>query len=889
MNEQLLDAIAEKDLSRVEELLATGADPNTRRGDKTAYQLVPHGANEIKCALIEAGAEDPELKHALVWVIYHTERIKAVQTLIEKGADLNVSTGGGTPIQVAASRGYTAIAELLIAAGADVDSGSGISTPLLEALEHGYTDIALLLIAAGADPNLTSSYGRVQPLAMAAAQGDPVVIRALIEAGADVNGRVSHITLNRLAIRQQAASGLQTTFKAMEFLGGLMEESNDDLPALESQLAEMESAAAQQRTRQTEPENAVDTFPVIIAARCGHAEALATLLEFGADPHCKDGEYLSAYDWAQTKEYPDVLRVLRQFGVDGTLFSVDELLLLAAEKGEVEKVQDCLNQGAQINARDDRSQTRNKTPLMLAAYSGHLPVVQMLLNAGADPNITDLVNGAKTVSKSLLEHTDKETILKMGYRLGRTALMDAATVGHTDIVQSLLAAGANPNHKDILDVTTLALAIENNHLTTVIALVSAGADVNEASTYGDTPIIIACEKGNFDIGQFLIAQGADATLTNSNNETSLMKACASNSLPLVRLCIQQGVDVNILSHYLRRTALGMAAEASHYVRVDSPDRSTQSGMREYRDDGSCWEWQSYPEDRIIDIVRLLLEAGADPNIPDCQNTPLSEAARNDHLSLLQVLLSGGARLEVRTQDGDTAVSLAKLYKRQRILSFLQQYTGTDLSEFEKVENQDEEDEEDKENEEDEEFLLPQPDFTVAAQNPDYQAAVEEIASLCGSPPISYNDIPGWFSIHINSKRRRDIKTEELQKRFLERGCFVYEPHSCFGNDPERLSVAPTTDKYEVIALHQTNGCNYDISPVYVVKWLKELEQTQPFILTCIKHDTLSGRFLTPIQDPEGLAQRMYDFCPDIVDQGCGSLAELTNILRSSDDLYFWWD
>lgn len=62
MNEQLLDAIAEKDLSRVEELLAAGADPNTRRGDKTAYQLVPHSAYEIKCALIEAGAEDPELK-----------------------------------------------------------------------------------------------------------------------------------------------------------------------------------------------------------------------------------------------------------------------------------------------------------------------------------------------------------------------------------------------------------------------------------------------------------------------------------------------------------------------------------------------------------------------------------------------------------------------------------------------------------------------------------------------------------------------------------------------------------------------------------------------------------------------------------------------------------
>ena len=49
--------------------------------------------------------------------------------------------------------------------------------------------------------------------------------------------------------------------------------------------------------------------------------------------------------------------------------------------------------------------------------------------------------------------------------------------------------------------------------------------------------------------------------------------------------------------------------------------------------------------------------------------------------------------------------------------------------------------------------------------------------------------------------------------------------------------------------------------------MKQLEAEQPFVLTCIAHDTLAGRFLTPIQDPDGLAQRMYDFCSDIVDQG----------------------
>lgn len=91
----MIAAIAAKDLGRVEELLAAGANPNARKGDKTAYQLVPRGADEIKCALIEAGAEDSELRHALVWVIC-TGRIETVRVLIEKGADVNVSTYSGT-------------------------------------------------------------------------------------------------------------------------------------------------------------------------------------------------------------------------------------------------------------------------------------------------------------------------------------------------------------------------------------------------------------------------------------------------------------------------------------------------------------------------------------------------------------------------------------------------------------------------------------------------------------------------------------------------------------------------------------------------------------------------------------------------------------------------
>ena len=60
----------------------------------------------------------------------------------------------------------------------------------------------------------------------------------------------------------------------------------------------------------------------------------------------------------------------------------------------------------------------------------------------------------------------------------------------------------------------------------------------------------------------------------------------------------------------------------------------------------------------------------------------------------------------------------------------------------------------------------------------------------------------------------------------------------------KLCILPTTDKYDAIALHHTNGANYGVGTGYIIEWLKKLELKQPFILTCIAHDTLSGRFLT---------------------------------------------
>ncbi|RUT07083.1 hypothetical protein DSM106972_023440 [Dulcicalothrix desertica PCC 7102] len=843
MDEQLIAAIESGDIQRVRELLEAGANPNAKKGGNTAYQLVPHGRDDIKCTLIEAGANDASLRHSLVWAV-GTRRVETVKALIQRGANVNMaSVGLGSPLQSAAREGSLEIVDVLIAAGADVDDGNSISTPLLTAIEEGHFDIALKLINNGANPNQTATYAKVPPIGIAAVQGSPSVIRALLAAGADVNALINQITINQAKIRNSTGAALKSAFEMLETAGKAIEkldavETETSLSEVNEVVESVDIAANRAKLSSNnipQPENAVDTFPVILAARCGHAEALTVLMEAGADPYCKDGEGLSAYEWAGRNEHSRILEVLRRFGVDGTRVDKNENLILAAEQGDVATVSEWLTQGADINARDQRRKTKNSTPLMLAAACGHIEVVEALLQAGANPNLSDVGDETAKTPLTLFGQFKPETIAAIGYRLGRTPLILA--VNNLAILQRLLSGGAELNTQDALGYTALHLA---------------------------------CQDGSVEVVRELINAGADVNITNHYKETILFRPAQKCNLELIKLLIETDVDVNAVSSS-GETALALVAGATCNITA-----------------------------QVLEAVEFLIAAGADPNLPNCSMTPLAQAASQGYLSVMQRLLDAGTRIELCTNNGYTAFDMADLYGREEALEFLEQRAG-DFSwksrwNSDDSYNEDNKNDEDDENEEDDEdkgwdIELAQPDFTEAAKNPEYQKAVAELGEICGSQPVPmYDDFPGYFQVHVNTKRRRDIKTEQLQQQFLQCGCFVYEPNKYFdGEGPKKLCILPTTNKYDVIALHQTNGCNYGISPSSVVQWLRELEAEQPFILTLIAHDTLEGRFLTPIKDPEELATRMYDFCSDIVDQGCGSVENLVERLRSSDYLYFWWD
>jgi phosphoglycerol transferase MdoB-like AlkP superfamily enzyme len=94
-------------------------------------------------------------------------------------------------------------------------------------------------------------------------------------------------------------------------------------------------------------------------------------------------------------------------------------------------------------------------------------------------------------------------------RTNRTsALMQAASKGHTDTVQALIAKGADVNAKYKRDETALMWAASKGHTDTVQALIAKGADVNAKNNFGGTALTWAIKGGHADIVHLLKQAGA---------------------------------------------------------------------------------------------------------------------------------------------------------------------------------------------------------------------------------------------------------------------------------------------------------------------------------------------------------------------------------------------
>ncbi len=164
----------------------------------------------------------------------------------------------------------------------------------------------------------------------------------------------------------------------------------------------------------------------------------------------------------------------------------DEELINAAANGDIETIELCLINGANIRAEN----ARGATALHLAAMGGHTDSVKyLLLKKGIDMTAKD--EGR------------------------RTALHWAAARGHTDIVKCLLEKGADITAKDKGKMTALHVAVVGNYIDIVKCLLDKGADITAKSGFRltarsgrRTTLHLAVLGGHADIAKLLLQHNA---------------------------------------------------------------------------------------------------------------------------------------------------------------------------------------------------------------------------------------------------------------------------------------------------------------------------------------------------------------------------------------------
>ena len=158
-------------------------------------------------------------------------------------------------------------------------------------------------------------------------------------------------------------------------------------------------------------------------------------------------------------------------------------------------------------------------PLHRAAREGHTDVIRTLIAAGADPNVRNIDN----------------TI----------PLHCAAEGGHAKAVVTLLESGADPNARNSDEAAPLHYAAEGGHADVIGALIAAGADPNvTGSGFGGTPVHLAATGGHTEAVNALLEAGADPNVRDHDEDTPLHRAAWSGHAEAAIALLEAGADPN---------------------------------------------------------------------------------------------------------------------------------------------------------------------------------------------------------------------------------------------------------------------------------------------------------------------------------------------------------
>ena len=234
---------------------------------------------------------------------------------------------------------------------------------------------------------------------------------------------------------------------------------------------------------------------------------------------------------------------------------------------------------------------------------------------------------------------------------GSTPLLQAVRSGDRELVEILTKAGADTNHAGANGETSLHLAARRGVAEIAFLLVDAGGDVNRGNAQGVQPIVLALEEGHEDVARVyagtgdgplfsprelrsrdaigrtpllnaamlglhrylkrLIADGSELEARDNENCTALILAAANNQSESVQILLDAGADLEATDKE-GSTALTHAAWRGH-LKLLKMFIARGAKVDTTRGPEKLTPLMGAASTGNLEVVRALLDAGADPN------------------------------------------------------------------------------------------------------------------------------------------------------------------------------------------------------------------------------------------------------------------------------------
>lgn len=283
------------------------------------------------------------------------------------------------------------------------------------------------------------------------------------------------------------------------------------------------------------------------------------------------------------------------------------LLHLAIKSARVEEVSALTKDKAIANTKSPVG----LYPLYIAARDNSVESAKILLAAGAEINAA--VNGFPG------------------------SLGVAARLGHVDMVKLLLDHGADVNaHNNDASSRPLHMASLTGNEDILNLLLEKGADINAKDKEGLTALHYLCKRGFVKATDILLKRGADVNIQTDKGITPIQMCCVLGNVEQLKMCLSHDSSgVNI------KDEVGLSLLSSAIL----------------------------SNSRSIELVSLLLEAGADVNSVDTEYclTPIFAAVSQEDLEVINLLISQGAKVNHRLKDGTKLLSMCKNAQIRKVL------------------------------------------------------------------------------------------------------------------------------------------------------------------------------------------------------------------------------